>query len=73
MSIEELRGYRNAEPFHPFTLLLHDGRLLQVERPLRIAFAPNGRRVAVFDGDKLNVLALEQIRSAAAEGHPSGR
>ena len=67
MSIEEIRSYRNAEPFRPFTLSLNDGRVLHVKLPLRIALAPDGQRVAVFDGPSFDLLKIEQICVAAPE------
>ena len=67
MSIEEIRSFRNAQPFRPFTLLLRDGRLLRVALPLRIALDPKGRSVAIFDGPHFNFVRLEEIRLASAE------
>lgn len=73
MSIDEIRGFRNAQPFHPFTLLLNDGRLLRVELPQRIALAPDDRRIAVYQGDRLSLIEIEQVRIASAEEHPTGQ
>ena len=70
MTVDELRSYRYAQPFHPFTLTLHDGRALRVEQPLRIAFAPDGRRLAVFEGNRLSVLKIDEVRLASIGEHP---
>ena len=67
MSIDDIRSFRNAQPFRPFTLLLRDGRVLHVELPLRIAFAPDGRRLAVFDGPRLSMLTIDDVRLASVE------
>lgn len=66
MTVEEIRSYRNAQPFHPFTLLLTSGKLLRVDRPSGIALAPDGQRLAVFEGNQLNRLRIEQVRDVAA-------
>ena len=73
MSIEEIRSFRNAEPFRPFTLLLRDGRLLRVALPLRIALAPDGRRLAVFDGPRLSMLTIDDVRIVSAEDHAASQ
>ena len=67
MSIDEIRGFRNAQPFHPFTLLLNDGRLLRVELPQRIALAPDGRRIAVYQGSHLSLVAVDDVRLVQSE------
>ena len=67
MSIDDIRSFRNAQPFRPFTLLLRDGRLIRVALPIRIALDPNGRSVAVFDGPHFNFIRLDEIRIASAE------
>ena len=73
MSIDEIRAFRNAEPFQPFTLLLNSGRVVHVKYPLGIALAPDGRRVAFFDGPRFDILDVGQIRIAAAAEQSSSR
>lgn len=47
MTLEELRRAKNAAPFVPFDLCLVDGRILSVDHPEFIGFAPVGRTIAV--------------------------
>jgi len=67
MTADEIRSYRNAKPFQPFTLLLQSGRLVHVELPVRIAIDPKGRSVAVFEGPDFHLVRIDEVRSAAAE------
>ncbi len=49
--IEELRKYRNATPFVPFTIHLSDGRKMPVNDPFHTAIG--GRHlVVVYEEDK---------------------
>jgi hypothetical protein len=49
MNIERIRKLRNAKPFRPFELVVADGAVVRIDRPLAIALAPNGRSVAGYD------------------------
>jgi hypothetical protein len=53
MTAEDLRKYRNAEPFQPFHLWLKDGRRILIREPENIGWSPSGRRVAVYGEDDL--------------------
>lgn len=48
--IEVIRGFRNATPFSPFDLILRDGRKVHVALPERMAMAPNGQKLGVYEG-----------------------
>jgi hypothetical protein len=50
MSIDEIRALRNARPFKPFNIILRDGTKVHVALPERMALAPNGQRLGVYEG-----------------------
>ena len=60
MSIEDIRTYRNAEPFAPFEIVLSDGRVVPVARRERIAIAPWGK-VHVFVQSSPNLFDVDQV------------
>jgi hypothetical protein len=60
MTIEELRSYRNAEPFEPFVIFMADGRTIHVLARQRLGFAPWGK-VGVFEGTYFHLLAPDKI------------
>ena len=62
MSIEEIRTLRNRRPFQAFTIVMDDGRAVEVEQPERIALAPTGTEVSVFEGTKLSFLEIGRMR-----------
>jgi len=62
MSIEEIRALRNQKPFRPFSILMNDGRLFEVERPERLALSHRGHEVSLFHGTKLSLLEVRGIR-----------
>jgi hypothetical protein len=67
MSIEEIRSFRNAKPFRPFTLLMDSGQLVRVELPERLALSFRGDRLSVFEGTTLRMLEVGRIRHMTAE------
>ena len=70
MTIEEIRGLRNAEPFSPFNIIMKDGRALWIGRPLSIALSPTGKTVAVALGSAFSFLVVEQIASVEPNARP---
>jgi hypothetical protein len=59
MTIEQVRAKYNAQPFHPFTMHLADGRAVKVEHREFIAISPTGRTVIVYQPDEShNVIDL---------------
>ena len=70
MSLDEIRSYRNAQPFAPFELQLKDGRIIRVMRPERIALAPWGQ-LGIFENSIPHlphvddVVAVRVLASAA--------
>lgn len=65
MQIDDLRAFRNNEPFRPFWLRLNDGRELFVERPSYIGFSPNGKLVLVVTSSKTEWFAPDQVAGAS--------
>jgi hypothetical protein len=61
MTVEEIRSFRNANPFRPFDIVMLDGKVIRVELPIRIALSPSGRLVSVFEGSDLSVLNVSRI------------
>jgi hypothetical protein len=61
MSIDELRKYRNADPFSPFLVHLADGRVLRVNQPHNVAHDFGKTCVIVGNGD-WNIVELDDIK-----------
>jgi hypothetical protein len=51
MAIDQLRSFRDAEPFQPFTIHLADSREVPVLNREFIMAAPSGRTVVVCQPD----------------------
>ena len=47
MDIEKIRALRLADPFHPFALLLDNGRKLVIDKPYGLAISPTKKFVLV--------------------------
>jgi len=45
MLANQIRELVRARPFHPFELVINDGRRLQVAQPYRLAIAPNDQEI----------------------------
>ena len=59
MTIEQMRGAYQAQPFRPFVLHLADGRELPVEHREFIMAVPSGRTVVIAQpDDTLNIVDL---------------
>jgi hypothetical protein len=71
--MDELRTLRNATPFTPFSILMKNGGLIEVELPQRIAISPRGRVVSVFEGNHLRILEVDQVRRVQVEEGPATR
>jgi hypothetical protein len=66
MSIDEIRALRNAQPFKPFDIVLHDGRRVHVALPERMALAPNGQKLGVYEGIMPTLVDVASIASLAS-------
>lgn len=73
MSMEELRNLKNAAPFKPFTILMKNGGLFDIESPLRIGLSPRGHVVSVFEGNHLRILEVSQMRHVQLAEGATGR
>lgn len=59
MTLERLRELHDAQPFHPFTMHLSDGRAIPVVSREFIAAAPSGRTWVVFQpDDRMQIIDL---------------
>ena len=66
MTIEEIRKFRNAEPFRPFRLFLSDGRKFLVRHAENIGWSPSVQRLAVYErADAGDTIDLENIVKVA--------
>lgn len=57
--LEELRKYRNAMPFVPYTIHLRDGRLMHITDPYHVAFGGKGRLVVVYQENTDEFLSVD--------------
>lgn len=59
MTIEQLRSVYNAQPFHPFTIHLVDGRNVPVHHREFMMAVPSGRTLFVCQpDDTVNIIDL---------------
>ncbi len=59
MTIEQMRGAYQAQPFQPFVLHLADGREIPVHHREFIMTVPSGRTVLIVQpDDTLNIVGL---------------
>lgn len=65
MSIDEIRSFRNAQPFKPFDIVLRDGHRVHVALPERMALAPNGEKLGVYEGIMPTLVEVASIASVA--------
>jgi hypothetical protein len=72
MTIEQLRGAREANPFRPFTIVLADGRSLRVPHRDYLSTSPGGRTVIVYQaGEAFSIIDLLLVTELAIEDAPS--
>lgn len=59
MTIEQFRNVLQAQPFHPFSIHLADGREIPVAHHEFVAQSPSGRTVIVYRPDEsFNIVDL---------------
>lgn len=59
VTVEQLRGLSNAQPFRALVLHLADGRTIPVAHREFMASAPSGRTVVIYQpDDTLNIVDL---------------
>jgi hypothetical protein len=72
MTIEQLRGLHQAQPFRPFTMHLADGRSIRVPHQEVLSHSPGGRTVIVFHADEsftiIDLLLVTSIDGGAPVG-----
>jgi len=73
MTVERFQQVLNANPFHPFTIHLADGKSIPVVSREFVASSPSGRTVVVFSPDDymniLDLLLITNLEVAPANGH----
>jgi hypothetical protein len=71
MTIEQIRNVYNAQPFHPFTIHLADGRDVPVLHRDFIMSVPSGRTLFVCQpDDTVNIIDLLLVTDLALK--PAG-
>jgi hypothetical protein len=65
VSIDDIRTLRNARPFKPFDIVLRDGRRVRVALPERLALAPNGEKLGVYEDIMSTPVEVASIASVA--------
>ena len=56
MSHQQILNYINAQPFHPFRLIMNSGRTLDVRHPEMVRVGRDYLMLFTFVSDSLNVL-----------------
>jgi hypothetical protein len=70
MTADELRNVYGAEPFHPFTLHLADGRNVHVPHSEFIAISPRGRTAVVYSASgSFNVVDVQLVADIEVNGN----
>jgi hypothetical protein len=65
VSIDDIRTLRNGPPFKPFDIVLRDGRRVRVALPERLALAPNGEKLGVYEDIMPTLVEVVSIASVA--------
>ncbi len=63
MNADEIRAYRNAKPFRPFSIETSDGESFFVEEAIRMSISPLGNTVLVPKNDQLKLLKTSKIET----------
>jgi len=73
MTLERIQNLYRAQPFHPFTLYLADGRSVSVKSPEFTSFSPSGRTIAVHEADEsVRILDLLLVTEAHIQANGGG-
>lgn len=73
MTIEQIRNFYDAQPFHPFVIHLADGREIPVRSREYMVSAPSGRTVIVYQPDDTwNVVDLLLVTDLEAKAVGNG-
>lgn len=66
MTLDEIRIWRNAEPFRPFQIDTTEGKSIYVGGKEKVGFAPDGTLVAVFEGNRFHSVPLSEVSGVKA-------
>jgi hypothetical protein len=70
MTTDRLKTLWKAEPFHPFTIHLADGRDIRVRHPELMTASPSGRTIVVFQPDNsMNIFDLLLVTDFEVNPH----
>jgi hypothetical protein len=72
MTVEHLKSTLHAQPFHPFTIHMGDGRSFRVKHPDFVARSPSGRTVIVYGDDDSDSI-LDMLLVTELEVHPESQ
>jgi hypothetical protein len=74
MTSEQLRNLWKAEPFHPFTIHLADGRNVAVRHSEFLIASPSGRSIIVYQpDDSFNVIDLLLVTDLEVTSNGRGK
>ena len=74
MTAEQLKQLWRAEPFHPFTIHLADGRKIPVRHREFLMPSPSGRTVIVYQpDDSFNIVDLLLVTDLEVGSNGRGR
>ena len=73
MTIERLRAMHQANPFHPFTIHLADGRSFYIPHRDFLSPSPSGRTVIVYQEDGESHSILDLLLVTELEIHANGQ
>jgi len=72
MTVEQLKNVIRAQPFHPFTIHMGDGRSFLVKHPEFVARSPSGRTITVYYDDESSSI-LDMLLVTELEVHPPAK
>ena len=61
MTAHDIQSFRDAEPFHPFEVVLDDGRIVRVSRKDAVSFSPSKKLLAVDSGGAFSHYEIAHI------------
>ncbi|MBI1373434.1 MAG: hypothetical protein GC159_11960 [Phycisphaera sp.] len=74
MTVDQFKMVLQAEPFHPFTIHMADGRVFLVKHRDFIARSPSGRTFIVYgDDDTFSILDLLLVTELEVHAAPPGQ
>ena len=72
MHADRIREAQKARPFHPYTLVLTDGRRLRVRRPEFVIVHPDNRTIVLVNEETGETHFLDRLHVADLVRNPIG-